>query len=79
MQRMSRNCAALHLAKIKVSIPFNDNEGKLIILVLLTFRAINIVCIRLRSLLINFTSEHVCDYYSDIWLVIIGIFSEHYF
>jgi len=78
MQGMSRNCVVLHHTKIKVSIPFNDNEGKLIILVLHTFRAINI-CIRLRSLPINFTSELVCDYYSDILLVIIGVFIEHYF
>jgi hypothetical protein len=75
---MSRNFVGLHHMKIKVTIPFNASEGELIILVLHTFRAFN-VCIRLSSLPINFTSEHVRDYYSDIWLVIIGIVSECYF
>jgi len=78
MQGKSRNFVGLHHTKIKVTIPFNDNEGERIVLVLHTFHAINI-CIRLSSLPINFTSEHVCDYYSDIWLVIIGIVSECYF
>jgi hypothetical protein len=76
MQGMSRNCVGLHYTKIKVSVTFIDNEGELIILVLHTFRAINI-CIRLCSLATNCTSEHLYDYYFDIWLDITGILSEY--
>ena len=78
MQGMSRNCVGLRHTKIKFSIPFNENEGELIILVLQIFRAINI-CIRLCLLPVNFASEHVCYCYSDICLVIIDFVSEYYF